>query len=75
VTVTITEAGRDVLARVFPGHIDVLRQLFLEPLARADIDSLARVLVVHDHTRSIPPRSAKPRRKRRTPEPHWRRIV
>ncbi|MEV4020555.1 MarR family transcriptional regulator [Nonomuraea angiospora] len=64
VTVTITEAGRDVLARVFPGHIDILRQLFLEPLAREDIDSLARVLtVVRDHMRSIPPRSAKPRRK------------
>lgn len=64
VTVTITEVGRDVLARVFPGHIDVLRQLFLEPLARADIDSLARVLtVVRDHMRSIPPRSAKPRHK------------
>jgi len=64
VTVTITEAGRDVLARVFPGHIDVLRRLFLEPLAREDIDVLARVLsVVRDHMRSIPPRSAKPRRK------------
>ncbi|MFI6793203.1 MarR family winged helix-turn-helix transcriptional regulator [Nonomuraea sp. NPDC050383] len=64
VTVTITEAGRNVLAKVFPGHIDVLRQLFLQPLTRADIDSLARVLtVVRDHMRTIPPRSAKPRRK------------
>ena len=64
VTVTITEAGREVLARVFPGHIDVLRQLLLDPLPQEDIDSLARVLsVVRDHMRSIPPRSAKPRRK------------
>jgi DNA-binding MarR family transcriptional regulator len=64
VTVTITEAGREVLARVFPGHVDVLRQLLLDPLPREDIDSLARVLsVVRDHMRSIPPRSAKPRRK------------
>ncbi|MFI0453208.1 MarR family winged helix-turn-helix transcriptional regulator, partial [Actinomadura sp. 6N118] len=64
VTVTITQAGRDVLARVFPGHIDILRQLFLQPLTRQDIDSLARVLtLVRDHMRSIPPRSAKPRRK------------
>src|SRR5947208_13370406 len=39
VTVTITEAGRKVLAKVFPGHIDVLRQLFLAPLAPDDVDS------------------------------------
>jgi DNA-binding MarR family transcriptional regulator len=64
VTVTITDAGRDVLARVFPGHIDVVRQLFLDPLTPDDIDGLARVLtVVRDHMRSVPPRSAKPRRK------------
>ncbi|GGQ31323.1 DNA-binding MarR family transcriptional regulator [Actinomadura coerulea] len=64
VTVTITDAGRDVLAQVFPGHIDVLRRLFLEPLAREDVEDLARVLtVVRDHMRSIPPRSAKPRRR------------
>ncbi|MFI0454603.1 MarR family winged helix-turn-helix transcriptional regulator, partial [Actinomadura sp. 6N118] len=67
VTVTITQAGQDVLAQVFPGHIDILRQLFLQPLTRQDIDSLARVLtLVRDHMRSIPPRSAKPRRKSTT---------
>src|SRR3954449_1699930 len=65
VTVTITEAGRKVLAKVFPGHIDVLRQLFLAPLAPDDVESLARVLtLVRDHMRTVPPRSAKPRRKR-----------
>jgi DNA-binding MarR family transcriptional regulator len=65
VTVTITAAGRDLLAKVFPGHIDVLRQLFLAPLAPDDIESLARVLtLVRDHMRTVPPRSAKPRRKR-----------
>lgn len=64
VTVTITGAGREVLATVFPGHIEVLRQLLFDPLSRADIGSLNRVLsVVRDHMRSIPPRSAKPRRK------------
>lgn len=64
VTVTVTEAGRDVLARVFPGHIEVLRELFLEPLARADVQALDRVLtLVRDHMRSVPPRSARPRRK------------
>src|SRR6478735_6252410 len=34
-TVTITDAGRDVLALVFPGHIAVLNELLFEPLARA----------------------------------------
>ncbi|WP_427885505.1 MarR family winged helix-turn-helix transcriptional regulator [Kribbella sp. GL6] len=64
VVVAITDAGRDVLAKVFPGHIDVLRQLFLAPMAREDIESLARILtVVRDHMRTVPPRSAKPRRK------------
>lgn len=65
VTVTITDAGRAVLARVFPGHVEVLRQLFLEPLSRRDVDELADVLTrVRDHMRTIPPRSARPRPKR-----------
>ncbi|WIB77763.1 MarR family transcriptional regulator [Curtobacterium sp. MCPF17_002] len=64
VTVTITDAGRDVLARVFPGHVDVLRKLFLEPLSHDDVQGLATVLTrVRDHMRTIPPRSARPRRK------------
>lgn len=64
ITVTITDAGRSVLAQVFPGHIDVLRQLLFAPLARADVQSLARVLAsVRDHMRSTPPRSAAPRRR------------
>ncbi|SDD21905.1 MarR family winged helix-turn-helix transcriptional regulator [Auraticoccus monumenti] len=64
VTVTVTEAGRDVLARVFPGHIEVLRELFLEPLSGADVRTLDRVLgVVRDHMRAVPPRSARSRRK------------
>ncbi|WP_439693416.1 MarR family winged helix-turn-helix transcriptional regulator [Curtobacterium sp. SP.BCo] len=65
VTVTITDAGRDVLARVFPGHVEVLRALFLEPLSHDDVTGLASVLTrVRDHMRTIPPRSARPRRKR-----------
>src|ERR687892_2612816 len=35
-TVTITEAGRARLARVFPGHIEVVSHLLFEPLSRAD---------------------------------------
>jgi DNA-binding MarR family transcriptional regulator len=65
VTVSVTAAGRDVLARVFPGHVDVLRKLFLEPLSEDDVHGLADVLTrVRDHMRTIPPRSARPRRRR-----------
>jgi DNA-binding MarR family transcriptional regulator len=65
VTVTITDAGRDVLAAVFPGHIAVLRQLLLAPLSGEDVHELDRVLaLVRDHMRSNPPRSAAPRRRR-----------
>ena len=64
VTVTITDAGRAVLATVFPGHIDVLKKVFLAPLSTADVDELARTLtMVRDHMRSTPPRSAAPRRR------------
>lgn len=63
VTVTLTSTGRGVLAQVFPGHIGVLRELLLEPLARDDVDDLARILGrVRDHLRRNPPRSAKPRK-------------
>jgi DNA-binding MarR family transcriptional regulator len=64
ITVTITAAGRDLLAKVFPGHIEVLHQLLLAPLTRPDVESLADVLGrVRDHMRSNPPRSAAPRRR------------
>jgi DNA-binding MarR family transcriptional regulator len=66
VTVTITGAGRERLARVFPGHIEVVRQMLFEPLSRDDVQALAGLLApVRDHMRSTPPRSAAPRRRRR----------
>ena len=65
VTVTITDAGRARLAAVFPGHIEVLKKLFLAPLGHDDVESLGRSLsVVRDHMRATPPRSAAPRRRR-----------
>ncbi|MET0695578.1 MAG: MarR family transcriptional regulator [Propionibacteriaceae bacterium] len=65
ITVTITEAGRTVLARVFPGHVEVLIQLMFEPLTHGDVMMLADILgSVRDHMRSTPPRSAAPRRRR-----------
>ena len=64
-TVTITEEGRGILARVFPGHIAVLDDLLLAPLTRGDVESLADVLGrVRDHMRAAPPRSAAPRRRK-----------
>ena len=65
ITVTITDAGRERLAKVFPGHIEVLRHMLLEPLSHDDVKALAELLApVRDHMRSTtPPRSAAPRRR------------
>jgi DNA-binding MarR family transcriptional regulator len=65
VTVTITDEGRARLARVFPGHIEVVRELLFAPLSAGDVKQLAALLEpVRDHMRSTPPRSAAPRRRR-----------
>ncbi|QKS12715.1 MarR family transcriptional regulator [Curtobacterium sp. Csp1] len=64
VTISLTDAGRALLGRVFPGHVEVLRQLFLVPLSREDVQTLDDVLGrVKAHMRTVPPRSARPRRK------------
>jgi DNA-binding MarR family transcriptional regulator len=64
-TVTITDEGRAVLAKVFPGHIAVLDGMLFEPLARRDVEVLHDVLGrVRDHMRAAPPRSAAPRRRK-----------
>lgn len=66
VTMTITEAGREVLATVFPGHIDILQRMFLAPLKSEQVGALADSLgTVRDHMRLTPPRSAEPRRRSR----------
>ncbi|MDZ5660963.1 MarR family transcriptional regulator [Nocardioides sp. zg-1308] len=65
VTVTVTDAGREVIARVIPGHVEVLRQQLFSPLSGADTRRLRDLLVpVRDHMRAAPPRSAGPRRRR-----------
>jgi DNA-binding MarR family transcriptional regulator len=67
ITVTITDAGRALLAEVFPGHIEVLSRLLFDPLSPADIEALAAMLTrVRDHMRATPPRSAAPRRRKTT---------
>ncbi|MGW6441433.1 MarR family winged helix-turn-helix transcriptional regulator [Lentzea sp. NPDC055074] len=65
VTVTITGSGRDRLAAVLPGHVEVVSGLLFEPLSPDDVTALASLLTpVRDHMRSTPPRSAAPRRRK-----------
>jgi DNA-binding MarR family transcriptional regulator len=65
VTVTITDAGRALLAKVLPGHVEVVSSLLFKPLSRDDVTALAGLLTpVRDHMRSTPPRSAAPRRRK-----------
>jgi DNA-binding MarR family transcriptional regulator len=64
-TVTITDAGRAMLAKVFPGHTEVVSRLLFEPLPHADAKTLAALLLpIRDHMRAAPPRSAAPRRRK-----------
>jgi DNA-binding MarR family transcriptional regulator len=66
ITVTITEAGRARLASVFPGHVEIVKDLLLEPLSGDDVKALVGLLEpVRDHMRATPPRSAAPRRRKR----------
>lgn len=65
VTVTITDAGRALLAKVLPGHVAVIKDLLLQPLSRAQVESLYAVLEpAREHIRAAPPRSAQRRRRR-----------
>ena len=65
ITVTITDAGRELLAKVLPGHVEVVSGLLFEPLSRDDVKALAGLLApVRDHMRSTPPRSATRRRRK-----------
>ena len=62
VIVTVTDAGRQLVARVLPGHVDSVRRLLLDPMADGDLAALSAVLGrVREHMRATPPRSAKPR--------------
>ena len=66
VVVTVTDAGRALVARVLPGHVDDVRRLLLDPMADGDLAVLGEVLGrVRAHMRATPPRSARPRTARR----------
>lgn len=67
-TVTITDEGRALLARVLPGHVEVVRRQMFDVLSRQDLVVLTDVLGrVRDRMRSAPPRSAAPRARRPAP--------
>lgn len=62
--VRITDAGRDRVATVLPGHIEVVRNLLFEPLSADDVATLGGIMSrALGHMRSRPPRSAAPRRR------------
>lgn len=68
VTVTVTDEGRDRIARVLPGHAEVVKRQLFETLSDGDASQLADLLSpVRDHMRAAPPRSAAPRRKSSKP--------
>ena len=65
ITVTVTDAGRALIAKVLPGHEEVVGRMLFEPLSRDDARTLAGLLgPVRDHMRAAPPRSATARRRR-----------
>ncbi|OBH01167.1 MarR family transcriptional regulator [Mycobacterium sp. E2699] len=57
--VGITEAGRARVAKVLPGHIEVVRDLLFDSLSDRDVRALGDMMSrARDHMRSRPPRSA-----------------
>ena len=65
---TVTDRGRDLLGRVFPGHIQVTRRQLLDALSDDDLRHLGDIMTrVRDHMRAQPPRSAAPRKRRPGP--------
>ena len=65
VTVTVTDEGRARVAKVIPGHVEVLREQLFAALSPQRTEALNELLVpVRDHMRAAPPRSAGSRRRR-----------
>jgi DNA-binding MarR family transcriptional regulator len=65
VTVTITDSGRALIAKVLPGHVQVIKDLLLQPLSRKQVEALYAVLKpAREHMRAAPPRSAQRRRRK-----------
>ena len=63
--VDITKAGAARVAKVLPGHIQVVSDLLFETLSDRDVRTLGDIMSrARDHMRSLPPRSAAPRNRR-----------
>jgi DNA-binding MarR family transcriptional regulator len=66
--VDITKAGRARVAKVLPGHIQVVRDLLYGSLSDQDVHTLGDIMSrVRDHMRGRPPRSAAPRKRHLAP--------
>lgn len=62
VDVTLTEKGASVLARVLPGHIELVREVLVDALEDADRLELTRLLAgLATHLRSRSPRAVRGR--------------
>ncbi|MET0198187.1 MULTISPECIES: MarR family winged helix-turn-helix transcriptional regulator [Nocardiaceae] len=65
VAVTVTDSGRALIAKVIPGHVEIVQQQLFSSLSPSDTRALGELLSpVRDHMRTAPPRSAAARRKR-----------
>ncbi|OBH57641.1 MarR family transcriptional regulator [Mycobacterium mantenii] len=63
--VGITKKGRTRVAKVLPGHIQIVRDLLFDSLSARDVRILGDMMsAARDHMRSRPPRSAAPRKRR-----------
>jgi DNA-binding MarR family transcriptional regulator len=68
--VEITQKGRDRVAEVLPGHVQVVHDLLFDPLSAQDVKTLGDIMFrVREHMRARPPRSAAPRRRRASQAP------
>jgi DNA-binding MarR family transcriptional regulator len=66
--VALTGDGQALLGRVLPGHVLETRRLLFEPLTDDDVVRLNDLMTrVRDHMRTLPPRSAAPRRRKGVP--------
>ncbi|UGU30515.1 MarR family transcriptional regulator [Mycolicibacterium smegmatis] len=66
--VEITRKGRDRVAAVLPGHVQIVRELLFDGLSAADVDALGDMMTAaRDHMRSRPPRSSVTRARREVP--------
>ena len=63
--VDVTDEGRARVAKVLPGHVEVVRDLLFDSLDASDVRALGDMMeTARDHMRSRPPRSAAPRKRR-----------